>query len=53
MLLLSSYRALKAEVKRVREQPRATAVLLAGDGNPHDPSAVSVWIDGLLVGGES
>lgn len=50
MLLLSSYRALKAEVERVREQPRATAVLLAGDGNPHDPSAVSVWIDGLLVG---
>jgi hypothetical protein len=48
--LLSSYRALKAAVKRVREQPRATAMLLAEDGNPHDPSAVSVWIDGLLVG---
>jgi hypothetical protein len=26
------------------------AMLLAEDGNPHDPSAVSVWIDGLLVG---
>jgi hypothetical protein len=25
-------------------------MLLAEDGNPHDPSAVSVWIDGLLVG---
>jgi hypothetical protein len=50
VLLLSSYRALKAAVKRVREQPRATAMLLAEDGNPHDPSAVSVWIDGLLVG---
>jgi hypothetical protein len=32
--LLSSYRALKAEFKRVREQPRATAMLLAEDGNP-------------------
>jgi hypothetical protein len=38
--LLSSYCALKAEVKRVREQPQATAMLLAEDGNPHDPSAV-------------
>jgi hypothetical protein len=26
------------------------AMLLAEDGNPHDPSAVSVWIDGLMVG---
>jgi hypothetical protein len=40
----------KAAVKRAREQPRATAMLLTEDGNPHDPSAVSVWIDGLLVG---
>ena len=26
------------------------AMLLAEDGNPHDPNAVSVWIDGLMVG---
>jgi hypothetical protein len=26
------------------------AMLLAEDGNPHDPSAVSVWIDGMMVG---
>jgi hypothetical protein len=26
------------------------AVLLAEDGNPYDPNAVSVWIDGLMVG---
>jgi hypothetical protein len=26
------------------------AMLLAEDGNPHDPNAVSVWIDGLRVG---
>jgi hypothetical protein len=25
------------------------AMLLAEDGNPHDPNAVSVWIDGLMV----
>lgn len=25
-------------------------MLLAEDGNPHDPDAVSVWIDGLMVG---
>jgi hypothetical protein len=23
------------------------AMLLAEDGNPHDPNAISVWIDGL------
>ena len=48
--MLSSYRALKAEVKRVREQPRATAMLLAEDGNPHDPSSVSVLIHVRPVG---
>jgi hypothetical protein len=26
------------------------AMLLAEDGNPHDPNAVSVWVDGLMVG---
>lgn len=26
------------------------AMLLAESGNPHDPDAVSVWIDGLMVG---
>lgn len=26
------------------------AMLLAEDGNPHDPDAVSVWIDGHMVG---
>jgi hypothetical protein len=26
------------------------AMLLAEDGNPYDPNAVSVWIDGLMVG---
>jgi hypothetical protein len=26
------------------------AMLLAEDSNPHDPNAVSVWIDGLMVG---
>ena len=26
------------------------AMLLAEDGNPHDPNAVSIWIDGLMVG---
>jgi hypothetical protein len=26
------------------------AMLLAEDGNPHDQNAVSVWIDGLMVG---
>jgi hypothetical protein len=26
------------------------AMLLAEDGNPHDPNAVAVWIDGLMVG---
>src|SRR6202044_464792 len=26
------------------------AMLLAEDGNPHDPNAVSVWISGLMVG---
>lgn len=26
------------------------AMLLAEDGNPHDPNALSVWIDGLMVG---
>jgi hypothetical protein len=26
------------------------AMLLAEDGNPHDPNAVSVWIDGKMVG---
>jgi hypothetical protein len=26
------------------------AMLLAEDGNPYDPNAVSVWISGLMVG---
>jgi hypothetical protein len=26
------------------------AMLLAEDDNPHDPNAVSIWIDGLMVG---
>jgi hypothetical protein len=39
-----------------RQRPEADvrvdvyAMLLAEDGNPHDPNAVSVWIDGLMVG---
>jgi predicted Zn-ribbon and HTH transcriptional regulator len=33
---------------RVREGVHA--MLLAEDGNPYDPNAVSVWINGLMVG---
>jgi hypothetical protein len=34
----------------VRVRVDVYAMLLAEDGNPHDPNAVSVWIDGLMVG---
>jgi hypothetical protein len=52
-----SYR--QAELWRVVGQPPSPearirmdvyAMLLAEDGNPHDPNAVSVWISGLMVG---
>jgi hypothetical protein len=34
----------------VRVRMDVYAMLLAEDGNPYDPNAVSVWIDGLMVG---
>jgi hypothetical protein len=34
----------------VRVRMDVYAMLLAEDGNPHDTNAVSVWIDGLMVG---
>jgi hypothetical protein len=36
------------EAHRFRKNVHAT--LLAEDGNPYDDNAVSVWIDGLMVG---